>query len=119
ATQVPVVAYPIRKGQRATLLNRSDVEKLYDLEAPKKRTVKLGFLINQIIHSYVMHMVESITPKGFHRVLVCSDFERNRQLFELEIEELLVAMQRVGTSYPSSIQYKHEEKTQDYSVTTS
>ncbi len=109
-----VVAYPIHKGKRVHLFNQCDINELYDMEHPVERQLGLAFLSNQIIHSYIIFPKKNLEKKRFTHLLVCSDFERNNQLFEVSIEDLIAVMREVGMNYPTEIHFKYDKEKRDY-----
>lgn len=115
--RIPVVAYPIRLGKGAHLLNRCDFEELYHMESPVERELHLEFLSNQIIHSYVIFAQRDRQKKKFSDLLVCSNYERNRQLFQVAIKELIAVMREVAKNYPTHAEYLYDERIRDYCVT--
>lgn len=95
---IPVVTYPAFPGVKVTILNRGAIDELYDLDRPHKKRLTLAFLSNQIIHSYISSPIKAPRTRQFDSLLVCSDYERNRQLFEVEIKELVAALAAVAAS---------------------
>lgn len=83
---VPLVAYKAR-GKPVHFMNWHHLEKLYDLEDGAEAREPLTFVCNQLIHSYVC--INGFSDSGgLDFVMFCSDFERNRFLFQLSIDDL-------------------------------
>ena len=89
------------------------------MDSPIKRTVSLAFFSNQVIHSYVLSAQREPSEKKFSTLLVCSDYERNRQLFRVAISDMISVMRRVAASYPANLEYKYDERIADYIVKAS
>jgi len=75
---VPAVEYAAT-GKNVTLLNNHKIDELYNLEEPKEKTVKLRFLCNQLVHSYIFMIVThhvssqclaSITMSGLTTIMM-------------------------------------------------
>lgn len=114
---LPVVAYPILPGKHAHLLNCCDIDELYRMDSPVQRTVNLSFFCNQVIHSYVITAQREPSEKKFTTLIVCSDYERNRQLFRVVIKDIILVMRKVAANYPADLEYEYSEKIGDYKVT--
>jgi len=110
-----VRAFPIKKGRQVHLLNRGDLAELY-LRRSVKVKITLGFLCNQVIHSYVIFAQRDTAQKKFTTLLVCSDFERNRRLFYLKIADILLIIRAVASSALANFSYEYDEKLKDFRV---
>jgi hypothetical protein len=115
---INVIAYPKKGSRPVTILNRFDLEDLYEFEREKKKTISLKFLCNQIIHSYIIFLVRDENI-NFTHIFVCSDFERNRFLYKVAIKDLIVVILEVARNYPSRAVWKFDSKIQDYRIQTS
>lgn len=104
--------YP-SNGKAVTLLNRHKIDTLFDLDKPKKRLVKLSFLCNQIIHSYVFTLI-------FHEggllssILVASDNERSRALWEISASHIIEVFEMVGNDDVTEERYQFDSAKGDY-----
>ena len=109
---VPIRSYPAT-GRTVHFLNRRELDLLYDFDKPRKRTALLPFLCNQIIHSYVFSLlfddVEKLTG-----MLVASDRERSKEIFEVSINEIIDIFDKVGKDKNRHIRFRFEEKKDDY-----
>src|SRR5688500_12765511 len=84
--QVPLIAYPA-KGKNVTRMNWFEYWELYDLEAPEAVSRDLMFLCHQFVHSYVF-MLSFSESRDFEAVLVSSERERHRYLYELPVRAM-------------------------------
>ena len=104
--------YP-SNGKVVTLLNKHKIDNLFDLDKPKKRLVKLRFLCNQVIHSYVFTLL-------FHEggslssILVASDNERSRALWEIPAGLLIKVFEKVGNDDVTEVRYQFDSAKGDY-----
>lgn len=112
---ISVTAYPKKLEEPVTVLNRHEVDELYDFDRPRTRKVALDFLCNQIIHSYIIFPVRD-EKRGFYHVLVCSDYERNRHLYSVLVEALVALLREVGMDYPNRMHLDYDPKIQDYRI---
>src|ERR1019366_4467449 len=92
--QVKIGVYP-STGKRVHLMNHRRLDKLYDFERAKDRTVTVEFLCNQIIHSYVFALFFDETNK-FHSIAVASDRAKMKELFEVPITTIADLFERAG-----------------------
>lgn len=104
-----------RAEQPVDYFHRSDVDVLFDLEKPTRETRDLGFLCNQVIHSYVF--VNSTTEEGtIDGFFVSSDTMRRRRLYFFGLPAVLHAFRTVGRDYPTSAHYMFNERTREWEV---
>src|SRR6202042_1966213 len=91
---VSIRSYPAT-GQTVHLLNRNRLDELYKLDKPRKRTVSLTYLSNQIVHSYVFSLLfdEDGQLAG---ILVSSDRDRSKELLEVPIQKIIKVFEKVG-----------------------
>lgn len=116
---IDVTAFPIRQGMHANRINRFDIDELYHMESPEKRQIQLDFLTNQIIHSYTIFPIKDYDEKKFSRLYVCSDYEKNKRLYDILISDLVALMREVGLNYPSRYEYNFDEEKKEYRVKVS
>ena len=109
-----VDAYPKTAEKPTTKLNSHHLDELFDMERPMQRSVTLGFLCNQIIHSYIILPVA--TGRRFTHLLVCSDYERNRFLYLITVDLVLSLIRKVSGSYPNAAEFVFDPKRMDYIV---
>jgi hypothetical protein len=112
---INVAIYP-SKGKDVTIYNWDKIYKFYDLEAKQLSQRDLRFICNQIIHSYVF--LPDIDDNGvFQAIVFCSDRERNINLFEIEVNDLINALRVIGKDYPAESRSTFNPKKRDYDVT--
>lgn len=106
-----------RPGQTVDYFHRSNVDELYDLDYPTKEVRDLGFMCNQVIHSYVFVNMTNEEGKlaGF---FVSSDTMRRRRLYFFSLPVVVDAFRAVGRDYPKSGHYKFNEATSDWEVSS-
>jgi hypothetical protein len=108
--------YPPRANQPVDYFHRTDVDELFNLEEPTHETRDLGFLCNQVIHSYVF--VHSVNAEGkLDGFFVSSDAMRRSRLYLFSLPVVLHAFRTVGRDYPSDGAFQFNEKTQDWEHT--
>jgi hypothetical protein len=100
--------YASRPEQSVDYFHRSDVDELYDLERPIEEMRDLGFMCNQVIHSYVF--VNSTTEDGkLDGFFVSSDTMRRRRVYFFSLPVVLHAFRTVGRDYPKGGRYLFNE----------
>ncbi len=104
-------------GKPVTLMNWHDVDELYNLSNRNCEKLKLRYLCNQIIHSYVF-VPSHNDYGGMGSFLFCSDRMRNEKIYEIEIEEMKRILRIVGKDYPSSASYKYNPTKKDYEISS-
>ncbi len=106
------------KGKNVTYLNWDRIEELYDFSSMKIEQRKLRFICNQVIHSYVFTL--DISKRGsFEGILFCSDYEKDKNLYGLDVTELINTLNVVGYDYPSSSHLVYNPSKGDYDITQS
>lgn len=103
-------AYAAISDRKADYFNRTDIENLFELDRPIKEQRDIGFLCNQIVHSYIfiIDIREDGTLNGF---FVASDSMRFKKLYFIELGQVAHAFRLVGKDYPSNMQYKRNIET--------
>jgi hypothetical protein len=111
---IPLISY-ISTGKNVTRLNFHEIDKLYKLDCPKKCSKDTLFIANQIIHSYVCEFVFD-DKNGLDGVMFSSDKLKNKQLFHIDIKQIIKIFTDFGTNYPSSNDMKYNPAKGDYDV---
>ena len=104
-------------GKRITRLNQNSIDEIYDLENERKVKKKIIFLANQLIHSCTIFAYRK-DDRNWGGVYACSDFERNKTIYRIPIDEIISIFKLVGNDYPSSFSMKWNEKIGDYDIQT-
>ena len=82
------------------ILERHDLNKLYDLSKAHEETRNLRFICDQFIHSYVF--MQSADEKGrlngFH---FSSDKDKNKKLYFMDAKKIISIFEKVGENYPA------------------
>lgn len=100
-------------GEAVTLINRHKIERLFDVDKPKQRFVGLVFLCNQVIHSYVFTLC--FDDRGaFSSILVASDYERSRALFEISASGIIDVFELVGNDCVTEVRLVADPARGDY-----
>jgi hypothetical protein len=111
-----VTWFPPRASQPVDYFHRTEIDELFSLEEPTHEARELGFLCNQVIHSYVFvhSLSEGNKLDGF---FVSSDTMRSRRLYFFSLPVVLRAFRTVGRDYPSRGAFEFNEETQDWEHT--
>ena len=112
--QVNIQAFP-SNGINVTCMNWHRLNELYDFTLPNGQMRYLGFICDQIIHSYVF-MVEFDDNSTIKGILFCSDQKRNTELYSLKIDKLIELFDDIGNNYPSSATFTFNSDKKDYNV---
>jgi hypothetical protein len=100
-----------------TKLNQHSIDEVYDLANEKKVHKKIVFLANQLIHSCTIFAYRN-EDRNWGGVYACSDFERNKTIYRIPIEEIVSIFMLIGNDYPSSFSMQWNEEAGDYDVKT-
>lgn len=115
ATQeIAIVAYPATR-KSVTRMTWHRYWELYDLEAPEAMSRDLMFLCHQFVHSYVF-MPSFSEAREFEAVLVSSDRERHRYLYELPVHTMITLFEQIGRDYPNEVRMVFNSARRDYDV---
>lgn len=99
-----------RNGQKVDYFHRSDIDDLFDLNHANTEVRDIGFLCNQVIHSYVF--VNSTTEDGkLDGFFVSSDTMRQKRLYFFPLALVTQVFKTVGQDYPKSGEYVLNETT--------
>jgi hypothetical protein len=113
---VEVTAHPKKVEQPVTVLNRGDIDELYDLSVAETKSVTLLYLCNQIVHSYIIFPMRDGT-RDFTHIIVCSDYERNRFLYTVPLTTMVTLIREVASDYPAHMELEYDPKIKDYRIT--
>jgi hypothetical protein len=111
---INVTAYPKKTQKPVTWLNSHNIDELYDVNARKMKQLTPTFLCNQVIHSYILIPLQE--HRKFTRILVCSDYERNRWLYVVPVQCITKLIRDVAFDYPSRTDITYNPKRRDYDV---
>ncbi len=111
--QLKVSAYP-KNSKRLTLMNNHRFEEQYDFNKKQEKKLKIRYICNQIIHSYIFQLV-GYKSKIFY-VFFNSDDQKNKYLFKIKIKDFLKIVEKFANNYPSSISMVYCEDLKDYKV---
>ena len=112
--RVLLEAFPAT-GKPVTYMNWHKLDELYDLSKPNGQSRHLGFICDQIIHSYVF-MANFDEQSKFSGILFCSDKKRNVELYSLSLNKISNLFEKIGNDYPSRIEMVFNEKNQDFDI---
>lgn len=104
-------------GRRITRMNQYSIDEIYDLENEKNVKIKIPFLANQLIHSCTIFAYRN-EDRNWGGIYACSDFERNKTIYRIPIEEVISILKLVGKDYPSTFSMTWNERAGDYDVQT-
>ena len=104
-------------GKEITKCNQHSIDKVYNLENEKTVKKKIVFIANQLIHSCTIFVYRN-EDRNWGGVYACSDFERNKTIYRIPIEEIVSIFNLVGNDYPSSFSMEWNKKTGDYDIQT-
>ena len=104
-------------GKRITALNQTSIDEVYDLSKERKVKKKIIFLANQLIHSCTLFAYRE-EDRNWGGVYACSDFERDKTIYRMPIEQIIRIFELVGNDYPSSLSMRWNKEKGDYDSET-
>lgn len=111
---VPVDSYP-SKGKGVTLINfRFDIDKHFDFDRKTNEKLSLGFLCNQVIHSYIYFNI--FYGNRLMRIWIASDHMRNRKLYSIKISAIENMLRKVASDTVKKSMWKYDTRLGDYVV---
>jgi len=105
------------KGKKITKINQWDIDDIYDLQNEKAVQKSILFLTNQLIHSCTLYAYRE-PDRNWGGVYACSDFERDKTIYRIPVQEIIKILKLVGTDYPSSVAMTWADEAGDYVVKT-
>lgn len=103
--KIPTYRFPNRGG-RSDLTSLAEFENVYDMSAGNRKDFTVGFVSNQLIHSYFIFPAFS-RRRRLSGVWVTSDFERYKALYRIPIGPLISAIRHVAADQISELRWKH------------
>ncbi len=114
ARRITAAACPKKSPKPTTWLNNHKIDELFDLSVTETQHLDLAFVCNQVIHSTVFFPVQD--GHRFSHFLVCSDYERNRSLFLIELQSAVDLLRAVSSDWHNATSFVFNPKKQDYDV---
>ena len=109
-----VVKY--RKTNRSiNSLNAYNLEKQFEIENEIIDSKNITFLTNQLIHSMTLFGLRN--GKKWDSVVMTSDYEKNKWLYEIKVSTIVSIMDEFGNNYPYKMDAVFDENKNDYSIT--
>jgi hypothetical protein len=113
--EIDAISYP-RLDERVDRINRSNWEELYDLENGQNIKVKIDFLYNQIIHSFIFSQIFEDENDTLVSIFVTSDRKRNTCIYEIKIQELIRLFTAVGLDEVSMVTFERDGITNEIRI---
>lgn len=103
-----------KNSTKLTEINYFDIYELYDADNFEFRSKDIKFICNQLIHSLTIFAFRE--NKKWNSVLMCSDFEKNKFIYEIDMKTIIEILTDFGNNYPHSASYTYNENKDDYDV---
>lgn len=98
-----------------THLDRSIDNDTHDWEHISMVTIAGKEICNWLIHSVVFSLL--VMEENVESFVVSSDYDRNKALYRIKIDDWIQYMDFVGTDYVVSLHSEYDEKIQDHKFT--
>ncbi len=103
-----------KNSTKLTEINCFDIYELYDSVKFELKTKNIIFICNQLIHSLTIFAFKE--NNKWNSVLMCSDFEKNKFIYEIDVKTIIEILTDFGNNYPYSFSYIYNENKSDYDV---
>lgn len=113
--QLDIQTFHAKSGSKVDYLNRSDIDKFFELNDPIQEQRDISFLCNQIIHSYVF-LISIRGNGGLAGFFVASDTMRSKKVYFVEIAQVINTFRQVGSDYPRVTTMRRNQKTDQWEV---
>ena len=97
-----------------TELNYFAFDELYDIDKFEFKSRNINFICNQLIHSLTIFAF--IENKKWNKVIMCSDFEKNKWLYEIDLNMIIEILTDFGNNYPKNITLTYSNSKKDYDL---
>ena len=108
-----IKAYP-KNSIKLTELNSFAFDELYNIEKFEIKQKNINFICNQLIHSLTIFAFRE--NKKWNNVIMCSDFEKNKWIYEIDLKTIIEILIDFGNNYPENITFNYNESKQDYDI---
>ena len=105
-----LTCYRPKAGTTVDHLNRGDIFKNYELGAKLSETRDIGFVCNQVIHSFVFELALGESD-GLDGVFLTSDQNRAKRLYYIPMSLIIDVFLTVGLDYPSELHLVRDPET--------
>jgi hypothetical protein len=103
-------------GKTVHRLNHHDIQELYDIEHPTRVNRPLAFVVNQMIHSFVLNYWIEERRKGI-TIFFSSDRERHKAAYSIATQDLFPILRLIGSDYPDTGNFTYNEAKRGYDFT--
>lgn len=108
-----IKAYP-KRSVKLNKINFWDIGEQYKIDKFETKPKDTKFICNQLIHSLTIFAHRE--NKKWHSILMCSDFEKNNFLYEIDIKTIIEILTDFGNNYPDKFYYTYNRLKNDYDV---
>ncbi|MBL0718354.1 hypothetical protein JI742_00480 [Piscinibacter sp. Jin2] len=108
-------AYTALPDRKVDYFNRADIDKFFNLSHPMNEHRNIGFICNQIVHSYIF-IIDLREDGALNGFFVTPDSMRFKKLYFIELGQVVHALRLVGKDYPRNMQYQRNPKTGQWEV---
>lgn len=81
--------------KRVDHMNWHKIEELFDLTTPKKNQLRLNYLCNIIIHSFIFMLCYN-DNNSVHGFFITSDYTRNDELYLIELKDYIAFLKVIA-----------------------
>ena len=104
-------------GRNVTLLNRGDLDGLYDISNERKQTKKPLYVSNQFIHAYTSFVARD-ESRNWESMYVFSNFDRTDCIWRVPIITIRALFDLTSSDYPHTMSFTYNEQKRDYDVSS-
>ena len=113
---VPVTNYPLRLDTKVTFMNRHKFYDLYALNNGMPLDMKLRYLCDQLVHSFVFQLYFEEDGKTLGGIYFCSDRDKDTYLYSMSIDAVTGVLDMIGKEYPEQMQATRDIHTGEWHI---
>lgn len=107
--------FSVKENLVVTRLNKGNLDKLYDFDKGEPKILDIKAVCNQIIHSYIF--APNFGEDGkLDGIVFCSDFTRNKEVYQMDMTEIRQVLNSVGSDYPKKGKFIFDNDKKDYII---
>lgn len=110
--EIIVTAYPRNKNEKFRIFI-GDSEKLYEFNLGKKTKLRLRYICNQFVHSFIFQIYRNYHNK-LRYLYFTSDASKDKYLYSVELKNFIKAIRSIVDIYPTESHTTYDKYSDTY-----
>ena len=89
------------------------VNELFEFDKETLEKHDVGFLCNQVIHSYIFTIIENV-DRGISGFFIASDTAHHKKVYYLSLTQMNNIFRTIGRDYPNKLQLERDVNTRQW-----